>query len=104
MHRLAYRNFGDHEALVLNHTVNAGSGRAGIRWYEVRNPGSSPTLYQQGTYAPNDTEHRWMGSLAMDHTGDIALGYSASSSSVYPSIRYTGRLADDPLGQRSAER
>ena len=99
MHRLAYRNFGDHAALVLNHTVDAGSGRAGIRWYEVRDPGGSPTLYQQGTYAPADTEHRWMGSLAMDHTGDIALGYSVSSSSVYPSIRYTGRLASDPLGQ-----
>jgi hypothetical protein len=99
MHRLAYRNFGDHAALVLNHTVDAGSGRAGIRWYEVRDPGGSPIIYQQGTYAPADTEHRWMGSLAMDHTGDIALGYSVSSSSVYPSIRYTGRLADDPLGQ-----
>ena len=99
MHRLAYRNFGDHEALVLNHTVDAGSGRAGIRWYEVRDPGGSPTLYQQGTYAPTDTEHRWMGSLAMDHTGDIALGYSVSSSSVYPSIRYTGRLVGDPLGE-----
>ncbi len=99
MHRLAYRNFGDHETLVLNHTVDAGSGRAGIRWYEVRDPGGSPTLYQQGTYAPADTEHRWMGSLAMDHTGDIALGFSVSSSSVYPSIRYTGRLVGDPLGK-----
>jgi uncharacterized membrane protein len=99
MHRLAYRNFGDHAALVLNHTVDAGSGRAGIRWYEVRDPGGSPTLYQQGTYAPAGTEHRWMGSLAMDHTGDMALGYSVSSSNVYPSIRYTGRLAGDPLGQ-----
>jgi hypothetical protein len=99
MHRLAYRNFGDHEALVVNHTVDAGSGRAGIRWYEVRGPGGSPTIYQQGTYAPNDTEHRWMGSLAMDHNGDIALGYSVSSSSIYPSIRYTGRLVGDALGE-----
>ena len=99
MHRLAYRNFGDHEALVLNHTVDAGSGRAGIRWYEVRDPGGSPAIYQQGTYAPNDTEHRWMGSLAMDHNGDVALGYSVSSSSVYPSIRYTGRLVSDSLGE-----
>jgi hypothetical protein len=99
MHRLAYRNFGDHAALVLNHTVDAGSGRAGIRWYEVRDPGGSPTLYQQGTHAPADTEHRWMGSLAMDHKGDIALGYSVSSSSVYPSIRYTGRLVGDPSGE-----
>jgi len=99
MHRLAYRNFGDHAALVVNHTVDAGFGRAGIRWYEVRDPGGSPIIYQQSTFAPSDTEHRWMGSLAMDHTGDIALGYSVSSSSVYPSIRYTGRLAGDPLGE-----
>jgi hypothetical protein len=99
MHRLAYRNFGDHEALALSHTVDAGSGRAGVRWYEVHDPGGSPTIYQQGTFAPADTEHRWMGSLAMDHNGDIALGYSVSSSSVYPSIRYTGRLVGDPLGQ-----
>ncbi len=97
MYRLAYRNFGDHESLVVNHTVNAGSNLAGVRWYEVRNPGGTPVIYQQGTYAPDST-HRWMGSIAMDGQGNIALGYSVSSSSVYPSVRYTGRLASDPLG------
>ncbi len=97
MYRLAYRNFGDHEALVVNHTVNAGSNLAGVRWYEVRDPGGTPVIYQQGTYAPDST-HRWMGSVAMDSQGNMALGYSASSSSVYPSVRYTGRLANDPLG------
>ncbi len=101
MYRLAYRNFGDHESLVLNHTVDAGSGRAGVRWYEVRDPGGTPVIYQQGTYAPSDGLHRWMGSIAMDRMGNIALGYSVSSSSVYPSIRYTGRLAGDPLGTMS---
>lgn len=99
MHRLTYRNFGDHEMLLLNHTVNAGNGRAGIRWYEVHDPGGVPTIYQQGTYAPNDSTSRWMGSLAMDHVGNIALGYSVSSLTVYPSIRYAARLADDPLGE-----
>jgi hypothetical protein len=99
MHRLTYRNFGDHEALLLNHTVDAGNGRAGIRWYEVRDPLGAPTIYQQGTYAPADSASRWMGSLAMDHTGNIALGYSVSSVSLYPSIRYAGRLVDDPLGE-----
>ncbi len=98
MYRLVYRNFGDHEALVTNQTVDAdGTGHAGVRWYEIRDPGASPYVYQQGTYAP-DSNHRWMGSIAMDHAGDIALGYSVSSSSVYPSIRYTGRRASDPLG------
>jgi carboxypeptidase family protein len=98
MYRLAYRNFGDHQALVVNHSVNAnGRGRAGIRWYELRLPGGTPTLYQAGTYAP-DGDHRWMGSLALDGVGNMALGYSVSSAATYPSIRYTGRLAGDPLG------
>src|SRR5713101_10150336 len=96
MYRLAYRNFGDHESLVVNHSVTAGSS-VGVRWYELRNPNGTPTVYQQGTYAP-DSSYRWMGSVAMDHTGDIALGYSISSSSLHPGIHYTGRLAGDSLG------
>ncbi len=99
MYRLAYRNMGTYETMVVNHTVDAGGGRAGVRWYEVRDPGGTPTIYQQGTFAPSDGLYRWMGSIAMDHTGNIALGYSVSSNTVYPSIRYTGRLADDPLGE-----
>ena len=99
MFRLAYRNFGDHESLVVNHTVWAdGTDRAGVRWYEIRDPGGTPVIYQQGTYAPADGNYRWMGSIAMDHVGNMAMGYSVSSSTVYPSIRYTGRLAGDPLG------
>ena len=100
MYRLAYRNFGTHQSLVVNHTVDVGSGRAGVRWYEVRDPGGTPSIYQQGTYAGDtpDSEHRWMGSVAMDGVGNIALGYSVSSGTVYPSIRYVGRLVGDPLG------
>ncbi len=101
LYRLNYRNFGDHESLVATHTVNVGSGsdRAGMRWYEIRSPGSSPTVYQQGTFAPADSINRWMGSIAMDGNGDIALGYSQSASSgVYPSVGFTGRLAGDPAG------
>ncbi|MBE0637652.1 MAG: T9SS type A sorting domain-containing protein [Bacteroidales bacterium] len=100
MYRLPYRNFGTYESMVANHTVNV-SGRAGIRWYEFRKqPGGAWSIYQQGVYAPNDGLHRWMGSIAMNAAGTIALGYSVSGSSdVYPSIRYTGRPADAPLGQ-----
>jgi hypothetical protein len=97
MYRLAYRNFGDHESLVVDHSVVAGSS-VGVRWYELRSPNGTPTVYQQGTYAP-DATYRWMGSAAMDRNGDIALGYSVSSSSISPGIRYTARLASDPLGQ-----
>jgi len=96
MYRLAYRNFGDHESLVVNHSVTAGSS-VGLRWYELRNPNGTPTVFQQGTFAP-DSSYRWMGSIAMDHVGDIALGYSVSSSTLHPAIRYTGRLVGDPLG------
>jgi hypothetical protein len=96
MYRLAYRNFGDHESLVVSHSVTAGSS-VGMRWYEVRNPNGTPTVFQQGTYAP-DSSYRWMGSIAMDHVGDIALGYSISSSTMHPGIRYTGRLVTDPVG------
>jgi hypothetical protein len=102
MMHLAYRNFGDHQALVVNHTVNAdGANHAGIRWYEIRSPGAGAVIYQQSTYQP-DTSHRWMGSLAMDRAGNLALGYSVSdATSTYPSIRYAGRLAGDPLNQLS---
>ncbi len=103
MYRLAYRNFGDHEVILANHTVNAGGGNvshagAGIRWYEVRDPNGTPSVFQQGTFAPDATD-RWMGSLAMDSAGDIAMGYSASDAASFPSIRYVGRLVGDPLGQ-----
>jgi hypothetical protein len=105
MYRLAYRNFGDHEALVVNHSVSLGKGKkahVGVRWYELRSPGTTPFVYQQGTYAPDSTD-RWMGSIAMDKVGDIAVGYSASSSSVYPSIRLAGRVPADPLGTLGPE-
>ncbi|HYP38757.1 MAG TPA: S-layer homology domain-containing protein [Chloroflexia bacterium] len=98
MWRLAYRNFGTHDSVVVNHTVDAGGDRAGVRWYEIRNLNTAPTVQQQGTYAPADGLHRWMGSIAMDGAGNMAAGYSVSSSTVYPSIRYAGRLTTDPPG------
>ncbi len=98
MFRLAYRNVGDHESLVTNHAVTVGSS-VGVRWYELRVSGSgAPSVFQQGTYAPDST-YRWMGSIAMDKAGNVGLGYSASSSSINPQIRYTGRLTGDPAGQ-----
>ncbi len=101
MYRLAYRNFGDHEALVVNHAITAGNS-TGIRWYEIRSPGSSPTIFQQGTFAP-DASFRWMGSAAMDSAGNMAVGYSVSSSSLNPAIRFTGRAPSDPLGTMGTE-
>ena len=97
--RLQYRKFDNYETLVTNHTVDVdGNDHAGVRWYELHKSNGNWGIYQQGTYAP-DSENRWMGSIAMDGYGNLGLGYSVSSSSVYPSIRYTGRKKDDPLGQ-----
>lgn len=99
--RLAYRNFGTHESLVTNQSVEAAAAIAGIRWWELRSPNASPVVFQEGTYAPgvSDGIHRWMGSIAMDKMGNMALGYSASDGTVtFPSVWYTGRLAADAPG------
>ena len=97
MFRMPFRKFTDHWSMLLNTTVQLTGPVAGIRWMEVRNSGSGWSLYQEGTYSP-DANYRWMGSMAMDTAGNIALGYSISSSTMYPSIRYTGRMSCDPLG------
>jgi hypothetical protein len=106
MYRLAYRNFGDREALVANHSVQQpgapNGGPVGVRWYELRNLRTTPGVYQQGTWAP-DGNSRWMASIAMDKTGNIALGYSVSGPSTYPGVRYTGRLRSEPLGRLEPE-
>ncbi len=108
MYRLAYRNFisavppatisqNDHQVWLVSHAVVSDSGQVGERWYEFRAPENSTILkpFQQGTYAP-DSNYRWMGSIAMDKAGDIALGYSISGSNMFPSINFTGRTPSDP--------
>ncbi|MBI4259748.1 MAG: carboxypeptidase regulatory-like domain-containing protein [Actinobacteria bacterium] len=98
MFRLQYRNFGAYEAWVVNHTVDVdGTGHAGVRWYELRDAGAGWGVDQQGTHAP-DLDNRWMGSAAQDNDGNLAVGYSVSSSITFPAIRYAGRLAGDPPG------
>jgi hypothetical protein len=107
MYRLAYRNHGGTESWVVNHSVKvSGNNRTqvvGVRWYELRNLATAaPSVFQQGTFSPDSTS-RWMGSIAMDKAGNIALGYSASSSSVFPSLRYTGRGPADAAGTMGTE-
>ncbi|HEY3310318.1 MAG TPA: hypothetical protein VGK00_01645 [Anaerolineales bacterium] len=107
MYRLAYRNLGGVESLLVNHSVAVGTSKrtsvTSVRWYEIRTPNGTPSVFQQGTLGTADKISRWMGSIAMDKQGNIALGYSASSSSVFPSIRYTGRLVTDALGTMQTE-
>ena len=105
MYRLAYRNRGGVESLLVNQSVTVGNKRTGItsvRWYEIRTP-NTPAVFQQGTLGTSDGIHRWMGSIASDKLGNIALGYSASSGSVFPSIRYTGRVPTDAPGTMQTE-
>jgi len=108
MYRLAYRNFGTYGSLVVNHSVTVGNNKhnavSGIRWYELRiaPANGAVSVFQQGTFSP-DNNHRWMGSIAMDKAGNMLVGYSVSSGSVFPSIRYTGRLITDPVGTLQTE-
>ena len=103
MWRLVYRNFGDHTTLLTTHSIVVGSS-GGVRWYEIHNPETSPTLFQSGTFAP-DSDYRWMPAIAMDASQDIAVGYSRSSTTAnhYPSLVYAGRIPTDPAGTLEAE-
>jgi hypothetical protein len=106
MYRLAYRNFGTHESLVVNHSVKVGTTNknpyTGVRWYELRSPGATPALFQQGTFSP-DTNFRWMGSAAQDKVGNLAVGFSVSSGTVRPGIRFAARSPSDPAGTLGSE-
>lgn len=111
MFRLAYRNLGGHQAMVVDQTVGTGGAPsappAGIRWYEVDAPAgatstSAFTVAQQGTYLPADGNSRWMGSIAMDHIGDLGLGFSESSNSLDPSPAFTGQTVGAPSGMMDA--
>lgn len=94
-----WRDFGSHESIVCCHSVDAdGAGTGGIRWYELRDNGGGWSIYQEGTYAPQDGDSRWMGSIGMDQFGNITIAYAVASSTTFPSIRYTGRYESDPLG------
>lgn len=111
MHKPGFRNFGSHQSIVANHTVDVnGNGLAGIRWYELRNT-TEWNIYQQGTYAPqaqsncnpNNLRHRFMGSILQNEKGQTALAYNFSSKTDYASIAFTGRNQYDPLNRMSYE-
>jgi PKD repeat protein len=94
MHRLQIRDFGAYRSMVTTHTVDVGSGRAGIRWYELRETtGSNWALHQEGTFGPADGEHRFMPSAAMNAAGDIGIGYLLSSNVTYVSTAVAGQTA-----------
>jgi len=94
MHRLQIRDFGSYRTMVAAHTIDVGNGRAGIRWYELRQAsGGSWSIYQQGTFGPNDGEYRWMPSIAMNAAGDIGIGYMLASTNTFVSTAAAGQSA-----------
>lgn len=101
-----YRNFETHESIVLNFITDVTNGEnlSGIRWMELRRTaGNDWSIYQEGTFAPDDGLHRYMGSIGMDEKGNIGMAYNVSSASEFAGIRFTGRFASDPLGQMTVE-
>ncbi|WP_306640103.1 T9SS type A sorting domain-containing protein [Sanyastnella coralliicola] len=103
-YRAQYRRWVGYNTMVLCHVVDLGGLQAGIRWYELRdNDDGNWYLYQEGTFAPDDDESRFMASIAMDNQGNIGMAYSISGPNEFPGLRFTGRMADDPLGQMTYE-
>ena len=108
LHRLQYQSTPSHEVLVGLLPTNleptsTSAVNAALRWFELRRSGGHWTVFQEGTFSPGDAdENRFVGSIAMDQSGNVAMGYSITdvdpATPVYPSLRYTGRLADDPTG------
>lgn len=98
MQRVSYRNFGDHQAMVVTHSVTGPKGGGGLRWYEFRiNASGDPVLHQQSTFAP-DVSYRWLGSAAIDKNGAIGIGYSFGGAPQFPGQRFAARASTDPLG------
>ncbi|MDO8366550.1 MAG: hypothetical protein Q7T20_07140 [Saprospiraceae bacterium] len=109
MYRAPYRNFGTYESVVFNHVSDVSGqvgegGDAAVRWYELRKQGAGDwQIYQEGTYAPDLVTNRFMGTICTDEAGNIALGYSAASQSLFPGLYITGRRSSDPLGEMPVE-
>ncbi|HLF63397.1 MAG TPA: hypothetical protein VI603_06580 [Saprospiraceae bacterium] len=101
MHACHYRNFATHSSIVGNFTVDAsGEDDGGIRWIELRKTGEGEwELYQEGTVGSQDGLNRFMGGISIDGSGNIGLAYNVSSEDDFPSLRFTGRRANDPLGK-----
>lgn len=98
MNRVVYRRVGGTESIVALHSVNTAAGGGGVRWYEFRlDANRKPTLYQQGTFAP-DSFYRWMGSIGIDAQGNVGMGYSFGGTPHYAGQRFAARLAADPRG------
>jgi hypothetical protein len=98
MNQPIYRNFAGYEGIVLSHVADKGANISGVRWYELRKTTGNWGVYQQSTYAPDNT-HRWLPGICYDAAGNIGLAYNVSSAAtgLNPGARYTGRKECDAL-------
>jgi Secretion system C-terminal sorting domain len=112
MNRPYYRNFGTHQAIVANHTVDVtGTAVSGLRWYEMRKTTGPWSIYQQSTFSPQTllpcsttaALHRFFGAISINSKGQVALAYNSSSSSRFVTLSFTGRNENDPLNLMSYE-
>ncbi len=102
MNNPTYRSWNGNESIVATFSVDIdGNDLAGIRWFELRKSGATWSVFQEGTFAPSDGLHRWMGSISMNQNGEIGLIYNVSGINLFPSIRYTGRVPTDQNGVMS---
>lgn len=107
MYMAGYRRFPSYNSAIFNFVVDldGSDDLAGIRWYELRqnNDGDDWEIFQEGTYAQPDGHSAFSGNMAMDAQGNIALAYTAVSNTIKPTLRYTGRYANDPIGYMTIE-
>lgn len=101
-YRAQWRKWTTYNSVVVCWPVVISATQRSIKWVELRQAGTTWSVYQQGTYAPDEL-NRWLGSIAMDDNGSIALCYAVAGPipATPMSLRYTGRLASDPLGTMS---
>jgi hypothetical protein len=102
MQKVQYRKVGGVESLWVTHPVGTGVGnQVAMQWAQINVTGGTVTAtpIQQGIHSPDTSLYRFMGSLAVDNQGNMALGYTTSNGSVpnFPSLAYAGRLVGDPL-------
>jgi len=95
MPRFDYRNFGSYESFLVSHTIQTGLStqnplQTGVRWYELRDSGTgSPSVYQDGLISPDDSQFRFLPSIAQDSAGNAAAGYSVSNNTTDPGINFS---------------
>ena len=80
---------------------NPGTGTVNcIRWAQIDL--TTFTVADAGVYSSNG-DYRSFPDLAVNHCNDMAVGYTKSNTSIYPSIWVTGRESTDSAGTLQSE-